>query len=72
MSNDLQQLHDKTDEAFARRLSHALPAMRCKLGYISQTIQSDAGGPHLRPDPAQGFFVEGSDIGGCESAGVKV
>jgi len=62
--NDLQQLHDKTNKAFARRLSHALPAMRGQSGYISQAIQSDAGGPPLRPDPAQGCADEGSDIAG--------
>ena len=66
MSNDLPKLHNKTDEAFERRLLNALSAMCCSAGHISQAIQSDAGGPHLRPDPAQGCADEGSDIGGCE------
>ena len=61
--NDLQQLHSKANKDFARWLLNALPAMRGKLGYISQAIQSDAGGPSLRPDTAQGGIEPGPDSG---------
>ena len=64
MSHDLQTMHDKTNEAFARRLLDALPAMRGKLGYISQAKQSATGGPPVRADAAQGGVDEGSDIAG--------
>jgi len=69
--NVMHIMYDEATAASARRLLDEVPAMRCKLGYISQAIQSDAGRPPLRPDPAQGCADEGSDIGGCESAGVK-
>ena len=63
--NDLQQLHNQANDAFARRLLDALPAMRFKFGYISQAIQSDAGGAPVRPDAPQGCIEPGRDFGGC-------
>lgn len=53
MSNDLHQLHDAAEKAFARRLLDALPPMRGKLGYISQAIEGDAGRPPVRAHEAQ-------------------
>ena len=52
--NDLQQLHNQANDAFARRLLDALPAMRFKFGDLSQAIQSDAGGAPVCPDAPQG------------------
>ena len=63
--NDLQQLHNTTDDAFARRLLDALPAMRFKFGDISQAIESDAGGAPVRTDAA-GNTDARSGFGGCE------
>ena len=63
--NDLQQLHNQKDDAFARRLLDALPAMRCGPSGISQAIQSDAGGAPVRTDAAQGGTEPGRDSGGC-------
>ena len=64
--NDLHQLHDAADKAFARRLLDALPPMRGKLGYISQAIEGDAGIALARADEAQGKPDAFGDIGGGE------
>ena len=72
MSNDLHQLHDQANEAFARRLLNELPAMRGKLGYISQAIEGDAGRPLARIDEAQFVIDQECHIGGSEGVGVKV
>jgi len=72
MSNDLPKLHNKANNALVARLFSEVPGLCGSAGDISQAKQSAAGGDAVRPDPAQGCVNEGSDIGGCESAGVKV
>jgi len=71
MSNDLQQLHNKANNTLVARLFSEVFGVRCSAGDISQAKQIDAGRPLVSPDPAQGCVNKGSDIGGCESAGVK-
>ena len=71
MSHDMQSMHDAADEAFVRRIFDALPAMRRRPGDISQTFQGATGRPLARIDEA-GIAEPGSDLGGSESAGVKL
>ena len=71
--NDLHQLHSKSDEAYAWWLLNALPAMRGKLGYISQAIQSDAGISFVRADTAEIIDTrrDSSSCEGTQGEGVK-
>lgn len=63
--NNMHSLHDQANESFVRRLLNDLPAMRFKLGYISQAIESSAGSAPIRLD-APGQADAGRDIDGCE------
>lgn len=66
----LHTLHDEKNEAFARRLLNELPAMRGKLGYISQAIETPSGRP-LVPVDAAGITGQGGDIGNDQDAGFR-
>lgn len=69
--NALQSLHDQTDEAFARRLFDALPAMRRGPGDKSTPVQSTAGSDAVSTDTPQATDA-GSDSASCEVGGVEV
>jgi len=70
--NDLPKLPEQVNESVLRWLHSRMRSMRRRAGDISQAKQGAAGGDAVGPDPAQGCVDERIDIGGCESAGVKV
>lgn len=67
--SDMHTLHDQANDAFARRLLDALPAMRSKFGDLSQAIETPSGRPLARLD-AHGIAEEGRDFAGGEGLGV--
>jgi len=63
--NDLHQLHNQANNAFALRLFDALSPVRGITGHIGKTDEAPTGRPLVRADAA-GEADEGSDFTGRE------
>ena len=68
--NTMQKLRYTQNHELARWLLNELPAMRLRLGYISQAIEAPAGSTPTGTD-TPGAVEAGRDIVGNQSAEVK-
>ena len=70
MTNAMQKLRYTQNHELARWLLNELPAMRLRLGGVSQAMQSNAGSAPTGTD-TPGAVEAGRDIVGNQSAEVK-